>query len=85
LLHDDQVLRATHLPGELVAAALAGGPVTISSSDGTPVIPTLEDVELAHIRRVLEVCRGNRTLAAQQLGITRQTLTKRIGASDDRE
>lgn len=85
LLHDDQVLRATHLPGELVAAALAGDPVTISSSDGTPVIPTLEDVELAHIRRVLEVCRGNRTLAAQQLGITRQTLTKRIGASDDRE
>jgi two-component system response regulator AtoC len=85
LLHDDQTLRAAHLPGELVAAALTGGPVTVPSSDGAPVIPTLEDVELAHIRRVLDVCRGNRTLAAQQLGITRQTLTKRIGANDDRE
>jgi len=85
LLHDDHTLRAAHLPGELVAAALAGVPVATTAATGPPVIPTLEDVELAHIRRVLDICRGNRTLAAQQLGISRQTLTKRIGAGDDRE
>ena len=50
-----------------------------------PDIPTLEAVELGHIRRVLEICGGNRTLAAQHLGITRQTLTKRVGGSGERE
>ncbi len=42
-------------------------------------IPTLEAVELAHIRRVLELCDGNRTLAAQYLDITRQTLARKLG------
>ena len=46
-------------------------------------IPTLEAVELGHIRRVLEICGGNRTLAAQHLGITRQTLAKKVGGSSD--
>jgi DNA-binding protein Fis len=32
---------------------------------------------------VLEICNGNRTLAAQHLGITRQTLSRRIGATDE--
>jgi transcriptional regulator with PAS, ATPase and Fis domain len=48
-----------------------------------PAIPSLEEVELAHIRRVLEICNGNRTLAAQHLRITRQTLARRIGATDE--
>jgi DNA-binding NtrC family response regulator len=84
LLHDDELLRATHLPPELVAAALAAGPAT-SKADvgGPPSIPTLEEVELAHIRRVLEICGGNRTVAAQHLGITRQTLAKKVGGADD--
>jgi len=32
---------------------------------------------------VLELCGGNRTQAAQRLGITRQTLSKKIGSTDD--
>jgi DNA-binding protein Fis len=32
---------------------------------------------------VLELCGGNRTLAAQHLGITRQTLSKKIGAREE--
>jgi two-component system response regulator AtoC len=88
LLHDDEVLRTAHLPAELVAAALSAPhtgdrPAARDSSDGQAGIPTLEQLELAHIRRVLEICQGNRTAAAQRLGITRQTLTKKIGASDD--
>jgi two-component system response regulator AtoC len=83
LLYDDDVLRAEHLPTALVASALVAaapvaGPVTSEAA-----IPTLEEVELAHLRRVLEICGGNRTLAAQRLGITRQTLTKRLGGPED--
>jgi two-component system NtrC family response regulator len=88
LLHDDELLRTEHLPAELVAAALsappAGAPASPSAGrDGQAAIPTLEEIELAHIRRVLEICQGNRTAAAQRLGITRQTLAKKIGSGDD--
>jgi len=78
---------AEHLPPTIVAAALAS-PATVTAA-AVPAgavraaIPTLEEVELAHIRRVLDVCGGNRTLAAQFLGITRQTLTKRLGGATD--
>jgi DNA-binding NtrC family response regulator len=87
LLHDDELLRVTHLPPELVAAVLASPPAAAAASSeagsGPVAIPTLDEVELAHIRRVLEICGGNRTLAAQRLGITRQTLAKKIGAAED--
>jgi two-component system, NtrC family, response regulator AtoC len=86
LMHDDELLRAAHLPPELVGAALSA-PVTAQAEraghEGKGAIPTLEDVELAHIRRVLDICQGNRTLAAQHLGITRQTLGKKIGAGEE--
>ena len=87
LLNDDTLLRASHLPPELVAAALAAGPTPASPQArlGAAAIPTLEEIELAHIRRVLEICGGNRTLAAQHLGITRQTLAKKIGSADEPE
>jgi DNA-binding NtrC family response regulator len=82
LLHDDDLLRAAHLPAELVAASLAAAPP--SGEPTAPVgIPSLAEIELAHIRRVLEICGGNRTLAAQHLGITRQTLHKKIGTHED--
>jgi DNA-binding NtrC family response regulator len=84
LMHDEELLRPAHLPAELVAAALAEpsappGP----GPEGLRAIPTLEAVELAHIRRVLEICQGNRTLAALHLGITRQTLARRLGGTEE--
>ncbi|HEY8925164.1 MAG TPA: helix-turn-helix domain-containing protein, partial [Polyangia bacterium] len=87
LLHDDELLRIEHLPPPIVAAALAPRAEGISDGGRLPGdenvplrgIPTLEEVELSHIRRVLAICGGNRTMAAQHLGITRQTLTKRLG------
>jgi two-component system, NtrC family, response regulator AtoC len=81
LLHDDPVLRPAHLPAELLAAALAAPAVVQAAGQSSAAIPTLEEVELGHIRRVLEICNGNRTLAAQHLGITRQTLAKKVGGS----
>jgi len=84
LLHDEDTLQPAHLPATLVAAALnAPAPPVVSATGPRVAIPTLEDVELAHIRRVLELCGGNRTMAAQHLGITRQTLTKRLGGAGD--
>jgi two-component system, NtrC family, response regulator HydG len=39
---------------------------------------TLEEVERAHILEVLELCKGNQTLAAQQLDIDRVTLHNKL-------
>jgi two-component system response regulator AtoC len=87
LMHDDEMLRPEHLPPHLVAEALAEpeprSQALPDAGAGLQGIPSLEDVELVHIRRVLEICNGNRTLAAQHLGITRQTLSRRIGVSDE--
>jgi DNA-binding NtrC family response regulator len=87
LMHDDQVLRPSHLPPDLVAAALTASSL-VTPPEQSPralqgAIPTLDQIELAHIRRVLEICGGNRTLAAHHLGITRQTLGKKIGLAED--
>ena len=83
LLRDDTALRPAHLPAELLAAALAAPAVVQAAGQSSAALPTLEEVELGHIRRVLEICGGNRTLAAQHLGITRQTLAKKVGGSSD--
>ena len=49
-----------------------------SSGSGVQGIQTLEAVERAHIRAVLDHAGSNRTLAAQLLGIGRNTLTRKL-------
>ena len=39
---------------------------------------TLEEVEKRYILRVLRACEGNKTLAAQKLGIDRKTLREKL-------
>jgi DNA-binding NtrC family response regulator len=41
-------------------------------------VPTLDELERAHILRVLELCEGQKTKAAQMLGINRTTLWKKL-------
>jgi transcriptional regulator with PAS, ATPase and Fis domain len=54
-----------------------GSPVNINSS-----VSTLEEMEKQMIKQALEKNNGNFTAAAEQLGITRQTLYNRIKRSE---
>jgi DNA-binding NtrC family response regulator len=63
-------IEATHLPAEVRAA---------SGVDVEHHVPrSLDDVERMHIERTLRAHNGNRTHAAQELGISRATLIKKI-------
>ena len=66
-------IEAEHLPAAVRggAAGNPGGPG--GPTHGTPMV-TLEELELMHIRRALEVSGGHRGNAAQMLGISRTTL-----------
>jgi two-component system, NtrC family, response regulator AtoC len=88
LMNDAETLELMHLPAELISAALAE-PEPMSQSElaratTLGAIPTLAEVEVMHVRRVLALCAGNKTAAAQLLGITRQTLAKKLETNGDR-
>ena len=46
--------------------------------DAQAEVATLDEVEAEHIRRAIDRCHGNMKLAAEQLGITRQTSLVRL-------
>jgi len=46
--------------------------------DAADEVVTLDEVEAEHIRRAIDRCHGNMKLAAEQLGITRQTLYNKV-------
>ncbi len=77
LMHDADALAAEHLPAELVAAAV--DPVAPAVADPTAKLPTLDEIERRYMRTVLGLTGGNKARAAERLGITRQTLAKRLG------
>jgi Nif-specific regulatory protein len=71
-------------PGERIDAAHLplAAPVPLEEADH---LPTLREVELAHIRRVMAAVGGNRSEAARRLGIGRNTLQRALreaGISD---
>lgn len=41
-------------------------------------LPTLKEVELAHVAYVLQACEGNKSRAARILGIDRRSLYRRL-------
>ena len=55
--------------------AAAGASFATFSGDH---VPTLDELERAHILKVLELCEGQKTKAAQMLGINRTTLWKKL-------
>jgi DNA-binding NtrC family response regulator len=72
------------LLGELPRAPMAAAPHTESPSQPAyPLDWTLEQVKQAHILRVLGAHDGNKSAAARQLGLSRKTLERRLGTTDD--
>jgi len=78
LMHDDEKLLPEHLPAELVAAKLDPTPPLEPGAR----IATLEEISLRYMRNVLEFTGGNKVRAAEYLGITRQTLAKRLDEAE---
>jgi len=67
-----------HLPPELRKGGGGSGGSGGSGADRRHLALTLEDVERQHIERALRFHGGNRTRAAQELGISRATLINKI-------
>jgi two-component system response regulator AtoC len=80
LMHDGPELLIQHLPAELIGAAI--DPVAGALAEPPARLPTLDEIELRYMREVLKLTGGNKVRAAEHLGITRQTLAKRLGESD---
>jgi len=50
----------------------------VSNSERPGVVPTLSEVEWAHIIRVIRHCDNNLSQAARLLGVHRRTLTRKL-------
>jgi len=63
-----------------VTGARGGARTLASAASVFPpgVVRPLAEVEKLAIEHALSVCRGNKTLAAKQLGISRQTLRTKL-------
>jgi DNA-binding NtrC family response regulator len=72
ILSGGAAIRAEHLPKELCSA------VPCLARQGVDVPFALTDLEKQHIQRVLEHTKGNKTRAAELLGITRLTLRNKL-------
>jgi len=82
ILEADDEIRGEHLPEELRQRGGAGaeGGVPHGGTDPFPagVVRPLSEIERLAIEHALGVCDGNKTRAAQMLGISRQTLRTKL-------
>ncbi len=67
--------------GEEITAGNLPRDLHEGGGQGGVLIETLEQVEAAHIGRVVQLCRGNLKLAAERLGISRSTLYVKLERS----
>ena len=78
LLEAEDEIRFEHLPAELTGKARGGlEPAEVEAFPQGSVRP-LAELERMAIVHALKVCDGNKTRAAQQLGISRQTLRTKL-------
>lgn len=71
-------IRLEHLPRSLAPGPPAAEDAPRVQSGGGGELRSLEEVERDHIRRTVESCRGNLSLAAKTLGIGRTTLYRKL-------
>jgi DNA-binding NtrC family response regulator len=76
LLCPGERIAETQLPADVAAAERPAAPTPASST------ASLAEIERAHILEVLASVDGNKTKAAEILGISRQTLRTKIGAAE---
>ncbi|PKN33147.1 MAG: sigma-54-dependent Fis family transcriptional regulator, partial [Deltaproteobacteria bacterium HGW-Deltaproteobacteria-20] len=79
ILCNGESVQLSQLPREIsagVEAVLSPADQALASDEDL----LLSTVEQRHIQRVLQLCRGNKTRAADLLGISRLTLRNRLGA-----
>ena len=70
------------LPPEVTAPApspaTAQAPATTKPPTPQPAAQSLADVERRQVNAALDACRGNKTKAAELLGISRRTLHRKL-------
>ena len=72
---DDDAILVEHLPAEITHRTQGASP---ASPFPAGVVRPLAEIEKLAIEHALTVCDGNKTRAAQQLGISRQTLRTKL-------
>ena len=82
------VIERSLLLGTLPSQCIPGfspEPLSASAAPGiTEASPLLEDVEKAHILKILDAQNGNKSAAARVLGISRKTLERKVNAWNGR-
>lgn len=82
IVSEEPVLRPEHLPPQFRAADVAGAPVPPAGAASVPAtgapLPTLEQMERAHVEAALRASGGHRGRAAAILGISERNLYRRI-------
>lgn len=73
ILAEDQVIQPQDLPPECLTNSRSFDTVMLLSSPSTSDL-TLQELEREYVLKVLEQCQGNKSKAAQELGIHRRTL-----------
>ena len=81
ILSHGQPISSQHLPKEIIGDVAAHG--AGSNPQFSASIRPLADIELDYIRHVLKLCAGNKTQAAELLGITRLTLRNKLRETED--
>ena len=77
LLEEDSAIRVEHLPAEILSPGAAAGGAPEMVLRGDKVLP-LAEIERQAILLALDRTGGNKTRAAGQLGISRQTLRTKL-------
>ncbi len=81
ILAGGEPIRALHLPREMQPqSGMEATPQPPAQADDRPA--TLAQVEATHIRYVLTLADGNKTRAAEWLGISRLTLRTKLGGQE---